>query len=217
MNTFKIDNYQIIDNYNFDTQAGLTVLVRGDLVYRDLFLHESGRLISLKVQHIGIIAAYAKSGSQHAVERNIFFYNVLAAELHKYHNYPTLVLADMNATRKLGDSTSGRNMSRALQTIFADFNLIDMWETLHPGLAGHSYFYPKGSSRIDIIYASQHFRQNFNQISTERLIFSDHLMIRASIKGAITTHLVSKFHCWMNQFWKTRNTYFWSTTYGGIT
>jgi len=124
---------------------------------------------------------------------------VLAAELHKYHNYPTLVLADMNATRKLGDSTSGRNMSRALQTIFADFNLIDMWETLHPGLAGHSYFYPKGSSRIDIIYASQHFRQNFNQISTERLIFSDHLMIKASIKGAITTHLVSKFHWKCNE------------------
>lgn len=151
---YDISNYQTIANYNIQTLTGTALILIQNLKYGNLFLRESGRLIYRVVQNIAIIVCYVNSGASFKAERDSFFYHILGPEIHKFHNLPIIILADLSATRNAEDSTTESNLSVDLQKYLQNFGV---WREAHPFGMGATFFYPQGSSRIYVLFSSMYF------------------------------------------------------------
>jgi len=60
--------------------------------------------------------------------------------------------------------------------------LVDIWKKLKNNEPGHTFHHHAGSSRLDRIYASQMFADNFTSICLQPVLISDHQSIQSSFK-----------------------------------
>ena len=97
-----------------------------------------------------------------------------------------IVTGDFNATLNKCDRTeqgvfSGRKNPH-LEALVKACNLKDMWRAKNSEGSGHTLLYPKGSSRIDYVFATPECASRLEKVELNRVTFSDHACVTASFK-----------------------------------
>ena len=67
----KLNNYNLYSSFIYRQNRHTAIAVRGDLIFRDVCLHPSGKMITGKINDLAIIFAHLPSGNN--LKTEIFF------------------------------------------------------------------------------------------------------------------------------------------------
>jgi exonuclease III len=145
--------YTLLSNVG-PRRLGTAMLLRKGITFSRELLEPEGRLISIDVGSVTMINVYAPSGTQVREERNEFFRKTVPAYA-LTSKLPVILMGDFNCVELTNDRSNNNctapstKINRALTEMIAAFELVDIWLKLEPGNKGHTFFHPKGSSRLD--------------------------------------------------------------------
>jgi len=136
-------------------------------------------------QGVRLINIYAPSGAEKRQEREEFFNAEIPYLLSD--NPTTLIMGgDYNCILAKTDATGHFNFSRALNTLIAGYDLVDMWAPT-TGRAVYTHYTRSGAARLDRIYVSRHLSGQKYGIETAVAAFTDHLAVILRIAFDVTT------------------------------
>ncbi|KZS02577.1 Uncharacterized protein APZ42_000330, partial [Daphnia magna] len=142
--------------------------------------------ISIDVKCFTFINIYAPSGSHVKTERNNFLRQTVPAYTITTR-LPFVLMGDFNCVDDIQDkacsdsfSSQSNIISYALKEMVTGLDLVDIWKKLNKSEPGHTFYHPSGSSRLDRIYASRSFAENFVNIYLQSLSVSDHQSVQST-------------------------------------
>lgn len=106
-----------------------------------------------------------------------------------------MVFGDLNAVNEEEDraqSTSKERIDRAMADFIVAMDLSDVWRVLKGLEQGHTFHRPRDSSRIDRFLSTKEITQNFKQIKTIPVPFSDHFALVCVFKVIISNQQASR-------------------------
>jgi exonuclease III len=182
--------YTLLSNIG-PRRLGTAMLLRKGITFSRELLEPEGRLISIDVGSVTMINVYAPSGTQVKEERNEFFRKTVPAYA-LTSKLPVILMGDFNCVefttdRSQNNCTAPSNkINRALTEMISAFELVDIWLKLEPGNKGHTFFHPKGSSRLDRVYCTRSWSDFLDKIQIQPITFSDHWCISFNVKCSTT-------------------------------
>lgn len=184
-------HYYLLSNVG-PRRLGTAVLVRRGLNYKRELLDPEGRLISIDVGPVTVINIYAPSGTRTKEERNEFLRKTIPAYA-STSKLPVILMGDFNCVETSADRSNNNRPTNpakrtclALTEMVAGLELVDIWLKLKPGDHGHTFFHPRGSSRIDRVYCSRDWMTNILLVKIDPITFSDHWCLSFSISDNAT-------------------------------
>ncbi|KAI9556012.1 hypothetical protein GHT06_018573 [Daphnia sinensis] len=145
--------YHFLSNVG-PNKNGTAFLVKHGLDHSRL-LDPDGRLMSIDLNSFTVINIYAPSGKQAKEERNNFLRRTIPAYA-STTRLPLVLIGDFNCVDDIQDRKQTKSQSC------------------------HTFHHHGGSSRLDRIYASKAFADNFRSICLQHLSISDHQSIQSS-------------------------------------
>ncbi|XP_045034562.1 uncharacterized protein LOC116930487 [Daphnia magna] len=177
--------YRLLANVG-PNKNGTAILIRQGLDYSRLLLEPDGRLISIDLECFTFINIYAPSGSHVKTGRNNFLRQTVPAYTITTR-LPFVLMGDFNCVDDIQDKASSDSFtsqsniaSYALKEMVTGLDLVDIWKKLNKSEPGHTFYHPYGSSRLDRIYASRSFAENFLNIYLQSLSVSDHQSVQST-------------------------------------
>jgi exonuclease III len=177
--------YHFLSNVG-PNKNGTAFLVKHGLDHSRLLLDPDGRLMSIDLNSFTVINIYAPSGKQAKEERNNFLRRTIPAYA-STTRLPLVLIGDFNCVDDIQDRKQTKSQScpskiinLALKEMIEGLELIDIWKKLKKTEPGHTFHHHGGSSRLDRIYASKAFADNFRSICLQHLSISDHQSIQSS-------------------------------------
>ena len=113
-------------------------------------------------------------------------------------------MGDFNAVEEKCDRSTRieRNeasiVNKALIDLTNGLKLHDLWRKLKGNEKGHTFFHPKGSTRIDKFYADEILVNRSKDFQIRHVNFSDHCLISVKMTSETPTIAADKSH----SFWK---------------
>jgi len=151
---------------------GTAILLRHGLNHLRILLDPDGRLISFDLGSFTFINIYAPSGKQAKEERNNFLRHTVPAYA-LTSRLPLVLIGEFNCVDDIQDRSQNKSHSHPSQIV----NI-----ALKDSDPGHTFHHRAGSSRLDRIYASQTFADNFTSICLQPVLISDHQSIQSNFK-----------------------------------
>ena len=179
-------HFHLISNVG-PRKLGTAVLIRRGVSFSRELLEPDGRLISVDVGPFTFINIYAHSGTTRRAERSTLFLKTIPAYA-ATSRLPIVMVGDFNCIDDANDRSQTQNptsttihLDSALSELVSGLDLVDVWKRLRPSDKGHTHHYHNGSSRIDRIYTSSSFSENFSSIVVRLVSISDHFPLEATL------------------------------------
>ena len=177
--------FSLISNIGING-SGVGVAIKKNIKFDQVVKDGEGRILKCKVAGLNLVNIYAPSGREKREERNAFFQRNITPYLTSLKG-PVMVMGDFNSVEHQDDMKikkhrrNSKIISKHLKEFIQAFQLTDIWLSKGGSKKEHTFFYPKGSSRIDRIYVEQGFDQFIDNVKYLATELSDHLAVAVCI------------------------------------
>ena len=178
---FMQQEYNLITNFQ-PNKMGVGFAIKKELKCSEIFKDGEGRIIKCKIEGLNIINIYAPSGREKREERKAFFSKNILPYLHNLKE-TTVFLGDFNSIEHEHDAKikkqrrNSKIINKEIKELIKIFKLKDAWLAKGGKRVEHTFFYPKGSSRIDRVYIDEKGIEMIRSIKYAATELSDHLAI----------------------------------------
>ena len=178
---FLEQEYIIISNCQ-PNKSGVGIAIKKDLKFSKILKDVEGRILKCEVEGLNIINIYAPSGREKREERKTFYSKTILPYLQNLEE-ATILLGDFNAVEDENDAKiwkkrrKSKIITKEIKELVNIFNLKDAWLVKGGKRTEHTFFYPKGSSRIDRIYVRSPDAKIISSIEHAATEISDHLAV----------------------------------------
>ena len=177
--------FSLISNIGING-SGVGLAIKKNIKFDQVVKDGEGRILKCKVAGLNLVNIYAPSGREKREERNAFFQRNITPYLTSLKG-PVMVMGDFNSVEHQDDMKikkhrrNSKIISKHLKEFIQAFQLTDIWLSKGGSKKEHTFFYPKGSSRIDRIYVEQGFDQFIDNVKYLATELSDHLAVAVCI------------------------------------
>ena len=178
---FLSSEYNLITNISPQVN-GVGMAIKIGINFNNVLKDGEGRIIKCKIEGMNLVNIYAPSGREKRVERSTFFQERIPPYLIHKRN-PTILVGDFNAVEHENDvklktrKRRSKITNKQLKELIEAFQMKDLWLTKGGKRSAHTFFYPKGSSRLDRMYVSSELTKKVNGISYMATELTDHLAV----------------------------------------
>ena len=194
-----VRKYNYLKNYDVESHAGCSYLIRQDIHVSEYYKSTSGRIYAVKIDEIILINVYFFSGSEMKQKREDLFKNELVSVLQGLGKRRFILLGDFNSIYEPNGQASNHNYSESFKQVIEIFKLCEVWKKLNPHIPLITFMSSTGQSKIDYIFCTQELISSFKKIQVKRLAFSDHLMLYGSVQWDLNLNLHESYTWHLNE------------------
>lgn len=144
-----VPGYEVIYNFDTDTNRGTAILYKTGLAPTDIQLLPTGKAISCVINGVHFVNVYAPSGTNQRRARASLFNTTICPFMAT--NRPLVFGGDFNCVVSSNDQYPTPNTCAELTELLAAKDLTDTWRHFYPRQHQYTHFYNGGASRIDRI------------------------------------------------------------------
>ena len=162
--------------------SGVGIALKKDLKHSQILKDGEGRILKCEIEGINLINIYAPSGREKRDDRNVFF-SMKIVPYFSNTTGPTILLGDFNSVEHQDDVNikkhrrNSKIVNKQIKELIQALKMRDIWVSRGGSRKEHTFFYPKGSSRIDRIYIEQKHEQIIEAVNYQATDLTDHLAV----------------------------------------
>lgn len=173
--------FSLISNIGING-SGVGMAIKKNIKFEQVVKDGDGRILKCKVAGLNLVNIYAPSGREKREDRKAFYSRNILPYLHNTKG-TTILLGDFNSIEHKNDAKiqkkrrNSKIINKETRELIKVFMLKDVWLAKGGKRTEHTFFYPKGSSRIDRIYIEEKGIEMIRDIKYAATELSDHLAV----------------------------------------